>query len=98
MASLDPRPRPVGRGIRAFLFVATPLAFLGGAQLTLLSEHTEEFWAWTIALPISAVFIGASFAATAVLFAFGLREREWIRARAIVSGGPFVTVGLLVAT
>jgi hypothetical protein len=90
--------RPVGFGIRAFLLVATPLAFLGGTQVTLLSRHTETYWAWTIALPISAIFIGASFSATAVLFAWGLQQHEWIRVRAVVSGGPFVTVGLLVAT
>ena len=90
--------RPVGLGIRAFLLVATPLAFLGGTQVTLLSEHTETYWAWTIALPISAIFIGASFLATSVLFAWGLTQTEWIRVRAVVSGGPFVTVGLLVAT
>jgi len=90
--------RPVGFGIRAFLLAATPLAFLGGTQVTLLSGHTDTFWAWTIALPISAIFIGASFLATSVLFAWGLTQREWIRVRAVVSGGPFVTVGLLVAT
>ena len=94
----DSQLRPVGFGIRAFLLVATPLAFLGGTQVTLLSEHTETYWAWTIALPISAIFIGASFCATAVLFAWGLQQSEWIRVRAVVSGGPFVTVGLLVAT
>jgi hypothetical protein len=94
----DAPPRPVGFGIRAFLLVATPLAFLGGTQVTLLSEHTATYWAWTIALPISAIFIGASFCATSVLFAWGLQQREWIRVRAVVSGGPFVTVGLLVAT
>jgi hypothetical protein len=98
MRAVDGRLRPVGFGIRAFLLVATALAFLGGAQVTLLSEHTETYWAWTIALPISAIFIGASFLATSVLFAWGLSQREWIRVRAVVSGGPFVTVGLLVAT
>ena len=98
MPAVDPQSRPVGVGIRVFLLVATPLAFLGGTQVTLLSEHTETYWAWTIALPISAIFIGASFCATAVLFAWGLQQREWIRVRAVVSGGPFVTVGLLVAT
>jgi hypothetical protein len=98
MPAADSRWRPVGSGIRAFLWVAAPLAFLGGTQLTLLSRHTETYWAWTIALPISAIFIGASFCATSVLFAWGLQQREWIRVRAVVSGGPFVTVGLLVAT
>jgi hypothetical protein len=98
MSALDVRWRPVGWGIRAFLWVASPLAFLGGTQVTLLSKHTETFWAWTIALPISAIFIGASFLATSVLFAWVLSQREWIRVRAVVSGGPFETVGLLVAT
>lgn len=98
MSAVGRRSRPVGFGIRAFLLVATPLAFLGGTQVTLLSAHTETYWAWTIALPISAIFIGASFCATSVLFAWGLTQREWIRVRAVVSGGPFVTVGLLVAT
>jgi hypothetical protein len=98
MLAVESRWRPVGFGIRAFLWVATPLAFLGGMQVTLLAEHTETYWAWTIAVPISAIFIGASFSATAVLFAWGLQQREWIRVRAVVSGGPFVTVGLLVAT
>jgi hypothetical protein len=69
MLAVDSRVRPVGFGIRAFLLVATPLAFLGGTQVTLLSEHTQTYWAWTIALPISAIFIGASFCATSVLFA-----------------------------
>jgi hypothetical protein len=90
--------RPVGLGIRAFLLVAAPLAFAGGCQVALLSGNTEKFWAWTIALPITAIFIGASFLATSVLFAWGLQQREWIRVRAVVSGGPFVTLGLLVAT
>jgi hypothetical protein len=98
MSAVGRRSRPVGFGIRAFLLVATPLAFLGGSQVTLLSAHTETYWAWTIALPISAIFIGASFCATSVLFAWGLTQREWIRVRAVVSGGPLVTVGLLVAT
>ena len=98
MSAVGPRLRPVGFGIRVFLLVATPLAFLGGAQVALLCRHTETYWAWTIALPISAIFIGASFLATSVLFAWGLQQREWVRVRAVVSGGPFVTVGLLVAT
>jgi hypothetical protein len=87
LRAVDGRLRPVGSGIRAFLLVATPLAFLGGAQVTLLSEHTETYRAWTIAVPISAIFIGASFLATSVLFAWGLSQREWIRVRAVVSGG-----------
>ena len=98
MPAVDSQLRPVGVGVRSFLWVAAPLAFLGGTQVTLLAKHTETYWAWTIAVPISAIFIGASFCATAVLFAWGLQQSEWIRVRAVVSGGPFVTVGLLVAT
>jgi hypothetical protein len=40
MSAVDPQLRPVGFGIRAFLLVATHLAFLGGSQVTLLARHT----------------------------------------------------------
>jgi hypothetical protein len=32
-------------------FVALPLLFIAGVQLYILSEQTETYFAWTIALP-----------------------------------------------
>jgi hypothetical protein len=90
--------RPVGRAIKAFLYIAIAAAFWAGAQLTLLAEETDRYWAWAIAVPSTAVFLGASYWSTAALFYWGVRQRDWIRVRAVVSGGVFVTTGLLVAT
>ena len=92
------RPRPVARGIRTFLYAATGLAFFAGAQLSLLSEQTDRYGFWPIKVPSTAAFMGASYWATCALFLWAARQREWIRVRAAVSGGVFVTTGLLVAT
>jgi hypothetical protein len=90
------RPRPVARGIRAFLYVATALAFFAGVQLTLLTEQTDRYGFWPIRVPSTAAFMGASYLATCALFLWAARQSEWIRVRAAVSGGVFVTTGLLV--
>jgi len=92
------RPRPVARGIRTFLYVATGLAFFAGAQFSLLTEQTDRYGFWPIKVPSTAAFMGASYWATCALFLWAARQREWIRVRAAVSGGVFVTSGLLVAT
>lgn len=42
-------------------FVALPLLFIAGVQLYILSERTDYFFAWTIALPLTAAFLGAGF-------------------------------------
>ena len=42
-------------------FVALPLLFIAGVQLYVLSEHTNIYFAWTIALPLTAAFMGAGF-------------------------------------
>ena len=47
-------------------FVALPLLFIAGVQLFILSEQTETYFAWTIALPLTAAFLGAGFWAALV--------------------------------
>ena len=47
-------------------FVALPLLFIAGVQLYILSEQTETYFAWTIALPLTAAFLGAGFWAALV--------------------------------
>jgi hypothetical protein len=42
-------------------FVALPLLFIAGVQLYLLSERTDTYFAWTIALPLTAAFLGAGY-------------------------------------
>jgi hypothetical protein len=42
-------------------FVALPLLFIAGIQLYVLSESTDVYFAWTIAVPLTAAFLGAGF-------------------------------------
>ena len=49
-------------------FIALPLLFIAGVQLYVLSERTDYYFAWTIALPLTAAFLGAGFWAALVAF------------------------------
>jgi hypothetical protein len=42
-------------------FAALPLLFIAGLQLYILSERTDYYFAWTIAPPLTAAFLGAGF-------------------------------------
>jgi hypothetical protein len=84
--------------MRAFLYVAVALTFLAGAQLSILSERTERFFAWPISPPLTAVFLGASFWAVRVLLLWAARQRTWIRARIAVPSVAVVATLLLAAT
>jgi hypothetical protein len=90
--------RPIARGLRAFLYVAVALTFLAGAKADVLSDETARFFAWAIAPPMSAVFIGASFWAACVLLLFAARQRLWVRARLAVPSVAVVATLLLAAT
>lgn len=57
------------------------LSFLAGIQLFVLTERTDEFFAWTIAAPLSAVLFGAFYWGAVVIAVFSLTRREWARAR-----------------
>lgn len=48
-------------------FVALPLLFIAGVQLFILSDQTEYYFAWTIAVPLTAAFLGAGYWAAMVV-------------------------------
>jgi len=51
-------------------------------QLVVLAERTDDFFAWTIAVPVSAAFIGLFYLATTVMGVLGTRQPWWAPARA----------------
>jgi hypothetical protein len=59
--------RKVSRGMHVLLYVLTALTFVVGTQLFVLAEHTEQFFSWTIGVPMSAAFIGGGFWGAAVV-------------------------------
>ena len=83
--SVDGRPTlPV---TRAVLVVFACLTALAVASLYVMAGETDRLFAWTIAPPLTAAFLGAGYAAGWVLVVLSLRERSWARNRV-----PVVTV------
>jgi hypothetical protein len=72
--------------MRAALLVGAFLVSLAGIQLYVLTTRTDHYFAWTIALPITAAFLGAFYWTSVPLALLGGLERVWIRARVGVPG------------
>lgn len=74
--------------MNTLLFVAGILVFLAGFQLYVMTERTNDFFAWTIAPPnnvfLTAAFLGASYWASCVLELYAARQRAWTHARIAV--------------
>ena len=70
--------------MRVILVVAACLVFLAGFQLTLFPLRTAEWFAWTIDVPMTAVFLGAAYWSSAVLELAGAASHGWGRARLTV--------------
>ena len=84
--------------MRAILLVAAVLVFLAGLQLTVFPTRTADWFAWTIDVPMTAVFLGAAYWSSAVLEVAGARSAGWGRARLAVWTVLVFTVLTLVVT
>lgn len=78
------RDAAVARPMRVLLVVAAVLVFLAGFQLTVFPTRTDEWFSWTIDVPMTAVFLGAAYWSSAVLEVAGARSTGWGRARLTV--------------
>jgi hypothetical protein len=93
-----PPTRPLSRGLRRLLLAAAVLDLLAGTQASILSAHTGLFFAWPIASPLTAAFVGASFWAAGVLIYWSSRQETFVRARVTVPAIAVVVTTLLIAT
>jgi hypothetical protein len=84
--------------MRALLYVLTGLTFFAGTQLFVLSEHTDVFFSWDIAPPMTAAWVGAGFWSAAVISFWAARQEHWVRARVPVPTIGLVATLLLAAT
>jgi len=69
---------PVMRGL---LYAESVLVATIGISLYLMSDLTENFFAWTIGVPLTAAFLGASYWASFALQYFSARQPVWANAR-----------------
>ena len=84
--------------MRGLLFTAAVLVLLAGIQLFVFTGRTDRFFAWTIASPLSAAFLGAGYWAAVAIEALAGRQRLWANARIAVPAVFVFTVLTLAAT
>jgi hypothetical protein len=90
--------KPLAPAVRWLLFTAALLVLLAGFQLFVLTEHTGTYFAWTIANPLAAAFLGAGYWASFSIEALAGRQAAWSDARIAVPAVLVFTVLTLVAT
>ena len=84
--------------MRAVFTVGSVFVGVAGIQLFVLADHTDRLFAWTIAVPLTAAFLGA-FYWTALVIAIGSwREEAWANARVAIPGVFVFLVLTLAAT
>jgi hypothetical protein len=84
--------------MRWLLYAASTLVFLAGLQLTVFTEQTDTYFAWTIAPPMTAAFLGAAYWAAVPVELIAAREKVWAKARVAVPAIWLFTTLTLVAT
>jgi hypothetical protein len=89
------RPLPA---LSALFLVGSILVLLGGTQLFIFSERTDDFFAWTIAAPLTAAVDGAFFYTGFILLFPASRARTWVEVRAVAFGVLIVAWTKLLAT
>jgi len=88
-----PLVRPMIPGVRAGLVAIAGVIFLLGLSLFVAPAETDRFFAWTIQVPLTAAFLGASYWASTTLAVACASEREWARGRAFAP--PYLIAGVV---
>ena len=83
--------RATNPGVRAGLLAIAAVISLLGLSLYVLPAETDRFFAWTIATPLTAAYLGASYWASTTLAVACAAERDWARARAFAA--PYLIAG-----
>jgi hypothetical protein len=90
-------PARTTTGMRRMLFIASILVLTIGVSLYVLTERTDTYFAWTIAFPFTAAFLGAGYWTSFVIELLASRERVWAQARvAVPAVWVFTTLTLII--
>jgi len=85
-------------GMRRLLYTASVLVLLAGIQLFVFTGRTDSFFAFTIANPLAAAFLGAAYLAAVPIEALAGRQAAWANARIAVPAVLVFTVLTLAVT
>jgi len=72
--------------MRFALLLGALLTFLAGVQLFVLTDHTTDWFAWTVNAGSAATIIGGFYWTACVLSYLSWRRRDWVEARVGVPG------------
>jgi hypothetical protein len=97
-AKSAPPVRMLSRPMSDLLVIAAFLVFIIGIPLFVLSGQTDQYFAWTIASPLTAAFLGAAYWSSCLLEWMASRERRWSHARIAVPAVLLFTALTLVVT
>lgn len=92
------RERLLTDAMRRLIVVTTVLVIIIAVQLFVLTEQTESYFAWTIAVPLSAAWLGAGYCSGIALLWLAARERLWSRARIAVPAVLGLSTAMVVTT
>ena len=84
--------------MKVALFTGALLVSLAGIQLYFLTGRTAHYFAWTIAVPLTAAFLGAFYWTALPLALLSAVERVWVRARVGIPGVLFFLWATLATT
>lgn len=91
--------KPLIAPMRWLLYAASLLVFLAGFQLTVFSDQTATYFAWTINPPfMTAAFLGAAYWAAVPVEVLAARQTTWAQARVSVPAIWLFTTLTLVVT
>lgn len=96
--TLDQTVRKPLPALRLLFLVGSVLVILGGFQLFVFSERTDDFFAWTIAAPVTAAVDGAFFFTGFILLFSSSRAATWSDVRKVAYAVLVVATIKLVAT
>lgn len=101
IGDLATSPAPAGSilpATRLLLMAFGALTALAFLALFVMAAHTDRYFAWTIAPPATAAFLGGAYAAGLVGVVLGLRSGRWPGIRVPYLGILVFTLVTLVAT
>jgi hypothetical protein len=84
--------------MRWLLYTAAVLVLLAGFQLFVYTGRTGTFFAWTIANPLAAAFLGGGYWASVLIESLAGRQKVWANARIAVPTVFVFTVLTLAAS
>lgn len=83
---------------RVVLTLDLVFSLLAGGVLYLFSTQTDEYFAWTIKVPLTAAFLGAGYLGAATMLVFTYRTTDWRRVRIVPVIGFTLTVTTTIVT